>query len=145
MFCPNMFSVNADQMSTSRPGRNLRRFHIAVAKLVPKAFDFWHGRSAWILGPLLVGLIALFLAAQSEYAGNVNKMPFANFPVAPIIIMPGGFALITFVTARYFPGMAGGDIPPTIATLDEAAPNKNKLQFLRIVLASLSWRSAVFS
>jgi H+/Cl- antiporter ClcA len=145
MFCPNMFLVNADQMSTSRPGRNLRRFHIAVAKLVPKAFDFWHGGSAWILGPLLVGLIAVFLAVQNGYAGNVNKMPFANFPVAQPIIMPAGFALIAFVTARYFPGIAGGGIPPTIAALDEAAPNKNKLLSPHIVLVSSSWRSAVFS
>lgn len=132
-------------MSTSRPGRNLRRFHIAIAKLVPKAFDFWHGESAWILSPLLVGLIAAFLADQNGYTGNVNKMPFANFPVAPIIIMPGAFALIAFVTARYSPGIAGGGIPPTIAALDEAAPDKNKLLSLHIVLASSSWCSAVLS
>jgi H+/Cl- antiporter ClcA len=126
-----MFLVNADQMSTSRPGRNLRRFHIAVAKLVPKAVDFWHGGSAWRLGPLLLGQIVVFFvvffAVQSEYASNVSKMPFTSFPVAQFaqfVSMSAGFALVVFVAARYFPGAASGGILQTIAALNKAASKK---------------------
>lgn len=128
MYCPNMFLVNADQMSTSRPGRSLRQFHIAVAKLAPKAVDFQHGGSARLLGPLLVDPIVVFfvafLAVQSEYASNVNKMPFASFPVAQLaqfVSMSTGFVLVAFVFARYFPGTASGGILQTIAALNKAA------------------------
>jgi hypothetical protein len=133
-------------MSTLRPGRNLRRFHIAVAKLVPKAVDFWHGGSARLLGPLLVGQIAVFLAAflvvffavQSEYASNVNKMPFTSFPVAQFVSMSAGFALVAFVAARYFPGAASGGILQTIAALNKAASKKITCFPCASGLASLS-------
>ncbi len=93
-------------------------------KLLPKALHFWHHGAAWVFGPFIVGLTAAFMAIQSEYASNVNKWLFSAFPLAPLLIMPAGFALIAFFTARYFPGTAGSGIPQTIAALDEKGPKK---------------------
>lgn len=38
--------------------------------LAAKSVDMWHRGSAWILGPLLIGLVAVVLATASDYANN---------------------------------------------------------------------------
>lgn len=52
-----------------------------------RAISYWHHVSAWVLGPLLVGLIAVGLAMGSEHANDINKMMFAAFPFAALLVM----------------------------------------------------------
>lgn len=77
-----------------------------------------------MIGSLLVGLTAVFLAVQSEYASKLNKLLFATNPLAPLLIMPAGFAAIAFFSTRYFKGTAGSGIPQTIAALNEPRAGK---------------------
>jgi H+/Cl- antiporter ClcA len=52
--------------------------------------------------------------------------------------MPAGFALIAFISARYFPGTAGSGIPQTIAALNESGDRKKtNLLSLRIIVGKV--------
>lgn len=98
----------------------------------------WHHGAAWVLGPLLVGLTAVFLAAQSDYASKLNNLLFGAIPFAPLLVMPAGFAAIVFLSARYFPGTAGSGIPQTIAALNEPGERKkHNLLSLHIVVGKV--------
>lgn len=112
----------------------------AATRMTPslKAIELWHRGAAWILGPVMVGLIGVFMAVQSEHASEVNRLLFAAFPLAPLVIMPAGFALIAFLSARYFTGTAGSGIPQTIAALDDAgAKKKGRLLSLNIAVGKV--------
>jgi H+/Cl- antiporter ClcA len=123
------------RFSTDRFSRQYRAWR---RKIVPLSVHYWHHGAAWLAGPLLVGLTAVFLAMQSEYASKVSKLLFELSPFAPLLIMPAGFALIAWVSARYFPGTAGSGIPQTIAALDEdGAKKKSHLLSLHIVVGKI--------
>lgn len=104
-----------------------------------KAIELWHRGAARIFGPVIVGLIGVFMAVQSEYAGKVNKLLCGFFPLAPLVIMPAGFALIAFLCIRYFSGAAASGIPQAIAAFDDPhAEKKSKLSSLRIAIGKVS-------
>ena len=86
-----------------------------------QAAEIWHRGSAWILGPVLVGLLAVGLAAGSERMAAVNANLNHLHPYAPLIFMPLGFALLTWLGKRYVPGSQGSGIQQTIAATDAAA------------------------
>lgn len=116
------------------PDKPAMRLSALRGKVPALAMHFWHRGAAWILGPLAVGLTAVFLAVQSDYASKLNKALFAAFPLAPLLVMPAGFALIAWISARYFPGTAGSGIPQSIAALSEPdAHKKSNLLSLRIM------------
>ena len=119
-----------DDLSAPHRRRRVRRMH--------RAIDLWHRGAAWILGPVVVGLLGVFLAVQSEYATKANKLLIAAFPLAPLVIMPAGFALITYLSVRFFAVTAGSGIPQTIAALDDPEPRKkNHLLSLRIIVGKI--------
>lgn len=125
-------------MPNPQAEKKSRRRRLAAKLLVPKLLTLWHHGAAWTVGPLLVGLAAVFLAIQSDYAGKLNSMLFAAFPIAPLFIMPAGFALIAFISARFFPGTGGSGIPHTIAALNEpGAKKKSNLLSLRIAAGKI--------
>lgn len=116
--------------------------HRRPASPLPPAWEqlavVWHHGAAWIIGPVLVGLTAVFLAVQSEYASDLNKLLFDAVPFAPLLVMPAGFAAIAFLSARYFSGTAGSGIPQTIAALNEpAARKRHNLLSLHIVVGKI--------
>ncbi|MET3106782.1 H+/Cl- antiporter ClcA [Oxalobacteraceae bacterium GrIS 1.18] len=97
--------------------------------------EVWHRGSAWILGPILVGLMATGLAIGSERMSVINAQLTHMHPYAPLIFMPLGFALLAFLGNRFVPGSQGSGIPQTIAATDaEANVNVSYL---------LSWRIAI--
>lgn len=106
---------------------------------VPARLAFlWHHGAVWVLGPVLVGLSAVFLAVQSDHAIALNKKLFSAYPWAPLLLMPAGFALIAFLGQRFFPGTAGSGIPQTIAALDENGDRKKtNLLSLNIVVGKM--------
>jgi H+/Cl- antiporter ClcA len=106
------------------PDRSTKPRHYAYRKMVSRARGFWHRGSAWILGPLLVGLTAVGVAFGAEYATTVNRWLFSTFPLAPLVILPAGFALIAWLTRRYFPGTQGSGIPQTMAAINDLGPAK---------------------
>ncbi len=76
------------------------------------------------MGPLLVGLMAVGLAKGAEYAIQVNRQLRGLHPLAPLVFMPGGFALLVYIGRRFFPGSQGSGIPQTIAAIN--TPGKEK-------------------
>jgi H+/Cl- antiporter ClcA len=94
--------------------------------------------AAWIVGPVVVGLLAVFMAIQSDYANRANKFLFSLFPLAPLVFMPAGFALLAYVSQRFFPGTSGSGIPQTIAAIDELSVEKtSRLLSVRIIVGKI--------
>lgn len=99
---------------------------------------YWHHGAAWILGPLLVGLVATVFAYGSEYANQVNRFLFRHAPFAAFVVLPAGFALFLYLSKRYFAGTQGSGIPQTIAAInlpEERA--KSGLLSLRIAFGKI--------
>lgn len=92
----------------------------------------WHQGSAWIVGPVLIGLLAVGLAVGTEHLGRLNALLVARLPYAPLVYMPLGFAVLAWLGRTYAPGSQGGGIQQTIAAID-AAPETD-------VWYLLSWR-----
>ena len=96
---------------------------------------FWHQSSAWILGPICVGLIAVGLACGSEWANNINQSLVRAFPLAPLVFMPAGFALLAYLGQRFVAGSQGSGIPQTIAAINTTNGDKtNHLLSIRIAI-----------
>lgn len=109
------------------------RRHRLRARL--QLFDLWYRASAWTLGPLLIGLVAVLLAVGGDHATGFHKWLFTEVPIAPLVIMPAGFALLAFIGHRYFPGAQGGGIPQAIAAMSESEPSRvGRLLSLRIAV-----------
>lgn len=94
--------------------------------------EIWHRGSVWILGPVLVGILAVGLTLGSEKMSQLNDHLNQLHPYAPLLFMPVGFALLAYLCKRFFPGAEGSGIPQTIAATDADA--KADLSHL------LSWR-----
>lgn len=109
-----------------------------VSDFAEKSVDMWHRGSAWILGPLMIGLVAVVLATASDYANKLNSLLFQSFFFAPVIILPLGFVLLTYVSRRYFQGSQGSGIPQTIAAISEADDKKSShLLSIRIMIGKI--------
>ena len=97
--------------------------------------EIWHRGSAWILGPIFIGLLAVGLALGSEQMASINAHLNKLHPYAPLIFMPLGFALLAYVGNRFVPGSQGSGIPQTIAATDaDENTNVGYLLSLRIAI-----------
>ena len=125
-------------MSTAPEDRPSRYGAQRRAKHVANTIELSQRSAAWIVGPVIVGLLAVFMAIQSDYANRANKFLFSLFPLAPLVFMPAGFALLAFLSQRYFPGTAGSGIPQTIAAIDELDREKtSRLLSIRIIVGKI--------
>jgi H+/Cl- antiporter ClcA len=75
----------------------------------------WQQRLTFLVGGLVVGLIAVVLAigsnaAQASFHGWASRWPYL-----PLLLTPAGFALSVFLTIRFFPNSQGSGIPQAIA------------------------------
>ena len=101
----------------------------------PNLLDLWHRGSAWVLGPLLIGAAAVGLATACEYAAAFNQHLIEVEPLSAFILLPGGFALLAYLSRRFAPGTAGSGIPQTMAALESSAADKSgRLLSLRIAI-----------
>jgi len=118
--------MNSDQ-TPKLPDSNVRYWtHLA---------EIWHRGAAWILGPVLVGLMAIGLALGSDGMSVINSHLNQLHRFAPLIFMPLGFALLAYLGHRFVPGSQGSGIPQTIAATD--ADVHTDVGYL------LSWRIAI--
>jgi H+/Cl- antiporter ClcA len=101
---------------------------ISTKESTPKIQDLWHRGSTWMLGPVLIGLMAVGLALGAQYATAMNDKLVALFPFAPLFFMPAGFALLAYLGTRFVPGAQGSGIPQTIASIN--APGRQKSEHL---------------
>ncbi len=106
-----------------------------VKQFVVKVTDVWHRGAAWILGPLMVGMMAVVLAYGGEKVSKFNAMVLSAAPYSPLLFMPAGFALLAYVGSRFFPGSQGSGIPQTIAAINMLDTTKrSKLLSFRIII-----------
>ena len=83
--------------------------------------DIGHRGAAWIIGPILVGLLAVGMAMGSDQMHILNAHLVQIHPYAPLLFMPCGFALLAWLGNRFFPGSQGSGIPQTIAATDASS------------------------
>ncbi|MDR3391212.1 MAG: chloride channel protein [Sulfuriferula sp.] len=125
-------------MEASAPDEKTATSLLDSRNLIAKSADMWHRGSAWILGPLMIGLIAVIFATASNYANKLNTILFNSFFIAPLLIVPLGFVLLTYVSRRFFAGAQGSGIPQTIAAINETGETKTShLLSLRILIGKI--------
>lgn len=78
----------------------------------------WRQRLAFWIGALLVGLVALAFAWLAEAAFASFERMLEWMPWSPLLITPLGFALLAYLTQRWFENAKGSGIPQVIAALE---------------------------
>ena len=100
--------------------------HPTKRVIVQKTARYWRRTCAWILAPVLIGLAGVGMAESSNYAFDLNQWIVNHVPWAALFYMPAGFALIAWISRRFFPGTQGSGIPQTIAVIDDPDHTKKK-------------------
>jgi H+/Cl- antiporter ClcA len=72
-------------------------------------------RAVFVAGALLVGLTAVGFAKIADHAQFAYYAILRSVPWLPLFMTPAGFALLAYITARWFPAAAGSGIPQVIA------------------------------
>ncbi len=98
----------------------------------------WRRRFVFFSGALLVGVVAILFALGCEVANNTFHGVVAFSPFLPLLVTPAGFALVVWLTRKYFPGAQGSGIPQTIAALGSGADeNRSRMLSLRIAVGKI--------
>ncbi|WP_397453804.1 chloride channel protein [Pseudomonas sp. NA-150] len=98
----------------------------------------WRQRLAFWCGALLVGLIALAFAWLADQAFVLFKQITSRAAWLPWIITPAGFALLAWVTERWFRDARGSGIPQVIAALEHPVHSfRRKVLALPIAAAKM--------
>lgn len=95
----------------------------------------WKRRLIFWTGAISVGVVAILFAVASEWADDSFHRLLGISPYLPLLITPLGFALIVFLTRKYFPGSQGSGIPQTIASLDPRENSAIREQVLSLRVA----------
>jgi H+/Cl- antiporter ClcA len=76
----------------------------------------WQRRLIFTGGALAVGIAAVGLARAADGAQHAFQQVLRHVPYAAFALTPLGFALIVWITNRYFPNTQGSGIPQAVAT-----------------------------
>jgi H+/Cl- antiporter ClcA len=98
----------------------------------------WQRRAIFIVGGLVVGLIAVGLAVASDTMQEIFHKVIARWPYAPLAVTPLGFGLAAFLTARFFPNTQGSGIPQAIAAMSlESTDARSHLVGFRVAVGKI--------
>lgn len=99
----------------------------------------WKRRLIFWSGAFTVGLVAILFADACEQANVQFHKLLAISPYLPLVLTPLGFAMIVYMTRRYFPGAQGSGIPQTIASLEptESGGVRERMLSLRIAIGKI--------
>jgi H+/Cl- antiporter ClcA len=75
----------------------------------------WWRYVTFIGGGLVVGLLAVGLAVESDAMQAAFRQIIAHSRFIPLVLTPAGFALVVYSALRYFPNTQGSGIPQAIA------------------------------
>ena len=98
---------------------------------------WWKRRIVFLGGAISVGLVAILFAVICEWANSNFHKLLAVSPWLPLLVTPCGFALVVYLTRKYFAGAQGSGIPQVIAALDEQSPIRDRLLSLRVTLGKI--------
>jgi H+/Cl- antiporter ClcA len=98
----------------------------------------WRKRLLLVGVTLLAGLAAIIFAIGADMAIELHREIYRQAWWLTLIIAPAGFALIVWLTRRYFPGTEGSGIPQAIAaSLTDDNRVRRRLLSVRIVIAKI--------
>lgn len=124
----------------SSPSRTLRHLarggrRYALPWLSPGR---WHKRLLLVGAALLAGLVAISFAIGAELAIEWHHRLMAGSPWLTLFIAPAGFALLAWLSRRFFPGTEGSGIPQAIAaSLSDDGHLRRRLLSFRIAVAKV--------
>ena len=98
----------------------------------------WQRRGIFLLGGVVVGIVAVALAVLADWAQEAFNAVLAHSRYASLVITPAGFALSIFLTRRFFQNAQGSGIPQAIAARqlsDQAA--RGRLVSIRIAVGKV--------
>lgn len=98
----------------------------------------WHKRLLLVGAALLAGAIAIAFAIGAELAIAAHHALMSELPWLTLFIAPAGFALMAWLSRRFFPGTEGSGIPQAIAAsmTDDSRLRRQFLSF-RIAIAKV--------
>ena len=100
--------------------------------------DTWRRRALFLLGGIVVGVLAVSMAALADRAQVLFGMLRGRWPWAPFVVTPAGFALAAFLTRRFFPGAQGSGIPQVIAARELVLPtDRARLVSVKLGIAKI--------
>lgn len=79
----------------------------------------WRVRLVFWGGAVMVGLVSALFALGAEATDHIFRTITADRPWLPLITLPVGLGLISWVTHRFVSGARGSGIPQAIATLED--------------------------
>lgn len=94
----------------------------------------WRQHLAFWVGALLVGLVALAFAWLADRSFGLFQRMLQVSPWLPLLATPLGFALLAWVTQRWFVNSKGSGIPQVIAAL-ESPSRRFRAQVLALPVA----------
>lgn len=93
-----------------RSAIRLRRYrYVSLSRRV------WAKRMIFLCGAVLIGLAAVGFAELADKSQDAYYWILHSYPWLPLILTPLGFAVLGYITARWFPAAAGSGIPQVIA------------------------------
>jgi H+/Cl- antiporter ClcA len=118
----------------------VRRLRIARrARHVWLSRPLWNRRFLFLAGSVLVGLTAVAFSVLATGANAFVHTLFAELPWAPFVLGPAGFAGISWIGARYFPGAQGSGIPQAIAAVHFTLPGlRSTLLSVRVAMGKIA-------
>ncbi len=75
----------------------------------------WRRQVIFLLGGAVIGLAGVAMALGANAAQGVFDWILARAPLAPLVMTPLGFALLSWITRRFVPNSEGSGIPQAIA------------------------------
>ncbi|WP_246116300.1 chloride channel protein [Denitromonas halophila] len=102
------------------------------------SFGRWQNRILFVGIALLAGLAAIVFAIGADLAIEVHAELVHLAWWSSLLIAPAGFALISWLTRRFFPGCEGSGIPQAIAaSLTEDSAIRKRLLSVRIIFGKI--------
>lgn len=98
----------------------------------------WRRRFFLVGAALLAGFIAIVFAVGAEVAIHTHAQVVGWSPWLALILGPAGFALMAWISRRWFPSTRGSGIPQAIAaSLSDDSQFRQRLLSIRIALAKV--------
>jgi H+/Cl- antiporter ClcA len=131
--CGNKRAVTAPVFLTRLGDRLARSLAVEAG-----AIDTIRRRIATGIGAVVLGLVALAFARGGDFAREGFARIAAAAPFSPLVLTPATFALIVWLTRRYFPEARGSGIPQVRAAARAPdAPESLRLVGLRAAAAKI--------
>jgi H+/Cl- antiporter ClcA len=98
----------------------------------------WRRRAVFLLGAIAVGAAAVGFAKGADFAQSLFRQMAGHWPLAPLLVTPAGFALLSWLTKTWCDGAQGSGIPQAIAarrSRDEA--HRGALMSARVTIGKI--------